>query len=441
MTILILIAEFSSVLLPFLFTFRRDWRYGAKKTTGILLGYLLFVCILFLMASPLLDEFTLLDILWSCISLFLNSLLCSFLVKLDFQVIFYALFLFKNFSDGAVFLAQAMQGFTLGLDYGKSPALLEELYLLLFYFVLSLSAWHLLSFHLQEAVKHTRSLPIWKPLTLIPVFFFFMFNLNALGLSPEIYINSYPRFLLIALCWLCCLYTVHYVTLRTLSRLAQSYAIKEQLRTSRFLTSLQTSQMEELQANLEQMKQARHDFRHQLITLKGLLLQSKTKEALDYIENYLGTMVPFDNVTYCSNIWVNSLLNYYLEIARQHFIQVSVSVSLPEKLPMPDIDFCTILGNLLANAVESCLRQTSGTPFISINMGQAGQSMITISIRNTYTHEICCQEGRFLSSKRRDFGTGTTSVRSLAERYHGILNYTYENGIFEASLLLNPQMA
>lgn len=441
MTILILIAEFSSVLLPFLFTFRKEWKYGAKKTTGILLGYLLFVCILFLMAAPLLDVFTLLDILWSCIFIFLNSLLCSFLVKLNFQVVFYALFLFKNFSDGAVFLTQATQGFALGLGYAESPDSMEELYLLLFYFILSLSAWKLLSSHLREAVNYTRSLPVWKPLTLIPVIFFFMFNLCALGLSPEIYAQEFPRFFLIALCWLCCLYTVHYVILRTLSRLAQSYAIKEQLRTSRFLTSLQTSQMEELQTNLEQMKQSRHDFRHHLITLKGLMQQSKTKEALDYIETYLGTMVPFDNVTYCSNIWVNSLLNYYLEIAKQHSIQASVSVSLPEKLSMPDIDFCTILGNLLANAVEACLRQVSGTSFISINIGQAGQSMITISIRNTYTHEIRCQEGRFLSSKRQDFGTGTASVQALAEHYHGILNYTYGNGIFEASLLLNPNMA
>ena len=78
---------------------------------------------------------------------------------------------------------------------------------------------------------------------------------------------------------------------------------------------------------------------------------------------------------------------------------------------MPEIDFCTILGNLLSNAVEACQRQTQGTPSITINIGQAGESMIALSIQNTYSHLIRMKDGRFLSSKREDMGTGTTSVR------------------------------
>ncbi len=116
------------------------------------------------------------------------------------------------------------------------------------------------------------------------------------------------------------------------------------------------------------------------------------------------------------------------------------SISLPQSLPVPEIDFCTILGNLLSNAVEACQRQTQGTPSITINIGQAGESMIALSIQNTYSHLIRMKDGRFLSSKREDMGTGTTSVRYLVERYHGILKFDYSNGIFEASLLLNPAM-
>ena len=86
------------------------------------------------------------------------------------------------------------------------------------------------------------------------------------------------------------------------------------------------------------------------------------------------------------------------------------------------------------------MRQTEGPYSITINIGQAGRSMIALSIRNTYTHVIRQKDGRFLSSKRDDMGTGTSSVRYLVERYHGILKFTYDNGIFEASLLLNPMV-
>ena len=107
---------------------------------------------------------------------------------------------------------------------------------------------------------------------------------------------------------------------------------------------------------------------------------------------------------------------------------------------MPDMDFCTILGNLLSNALEACLRQEGGTPAISVTINSVGQSMITLSIRNSYSHEIKEQDGQFISSKRDGIGIGTSSVRYLTEQYHGFLNFSYGNGIFEASVFLNPSM-
>lgn len=66
--------------------------------------------------------------------------------------------------------------------------------------------------------------------------------------------------------------------------------------------------------------------------------------------------------------------------------------------------------------------------------------MITLCIRNSYSHEIREQDGQFISSKRGDVGIGTSSVRYLTERYHGFLNFRHGNGIFEASVFLNPSM-
>lgn len=38
-----ILAELLYVILPFLLTFRKEWRYSAAKITGILLGYLFCV--------------------------------------------------------------------------------------------------------------------------------------------------------------------------------------------------------------------------------------------------------------------------------------------------------------------------------------------------------------------------------------------------------------
>ena len=73
-------------------------------------------------------------------------------------------------------------------------------------------------------------------------------------------------------------------------------------------------------------------------------------------------------VQYCSNVSSNALLNYYIKLAQDQGIDVETSISLPPSLPVPEIDFCTILGNLLSNAVESRMRQTCGPASIAINI-------------------------------------------------------------------------
>ena len=369
-----------------------------------------------------------------------HVLVCRWMAKTDLKVTVYSLFLFKNFVDISTFIAGMLD---ISWNIPANTATISSAgfaYQLLFLTLIVSSAYYLLHGHLIQAVEYTRPLPVWSRLVSIPVLFFVVYHFDVGYITPKQFMATHTNAFFSVICWMVCIYTVHYVTLRILSRLAQSYAASEQYRTTRLLAGVQTSQMATLQYNLDQLKKTRHDYRHHLITIKGLLEEQKPDCALEYINEYLGSFEALSTVQYCSNISSNAILNYYIHLARNQGIGVETSISLPEALPMPDTDFCTILGNLLSNAVEACERQTSGIPSIAINIGQAGKSMIALSIRNTYTHAIRLKDGRFLSSKRDDLGTGTSSVRYLVERYHGILKFTYENGIFEASLLLNPLM-
>ena len=46
------------------------------------------------------------------------------------------------------------------------------------------------------------------------------------------------------------------------------------------------------------------------------------------------------------------------------------------------------------------------------------------------------ENGRFRSTKHDGLGTGTASIRSIAERYQGVADFRYEDGIFYASVML-----
>lgn len=438
----LLILDPLSVILPFLWIFRLDWRYDARRNAGILLGYLLIICGLFLFFQRLIPGFSRHSLPWSLLLMAFSLFLCLVLTKIKIQAAAYTLFLFKNVSDSVSLLSRFL---TVLITYHDPSmphtACVRSLELLLIpAAVLIITA--VIGTRLRQAVYYTRFLPVWRRMLLIPAFFFLMYYMDmGLIYMPQLRPADYNySFLLITLFWLTCVYTVHITTLQILFLLTESFALKEKYRTIKVVSDALTSQTANLQISLEQLLKARHDFRHHLVILKGLLGQREYGSAVNYLETYLGSHEGCEAYAYCSNPPVNALLNYYLQTAREHAINVTANVCLPCALPMPDMDFCTILGNLLSNALEACLRQEGGTPSISVNINSVGQSMITLSIRNSYSHEIKEQDGQFISSKRDGIGIGTSSVRYLTERYHGFLNFSHGNGIFEASVFLNPTM-
>lgn len=53
----LLVLDPLSVILPFLWIFRSEWRYDARRNAGILFGYLLIICGLFLFSCACFPAF------------------------------------------------------------------------------------------------------------------------------------------------------------------------------------------------------------------------------------------------------------------------------------------------------------------------------------------------------------------------------------------------
>ena len=64
---------------------------------------------------------------------------------------------------------------------------------------------------------------------------------------------------------------------------------------------------------------------------------------------------------------------------------------------------------------------------------------VTMQIWQDEAEEIREENGVFLSSHHAGEGIGTMSVRHIADQYHGIARFRYEDGVFETSVLLNPE--
>lgn len=179
--------------------------------------------------------------------------------------------------------------------------------------------------------------------------------------------------------------------------------------------------------NQEDLRRQRHDLRHH-VTLMQQMLQVRDYEALEgYLQKISSEIPVYQNVHYCDNYNVNALLRHYVSLCQQKGIQITIQGNIPADCgTVLDSDLIVIIGNMLENAVEAC-QNLSGRKQILLQAGIFGE-MLMITCENTYdVSTVHLKNGQFLSSKRPSFGTGTRSIRSMAEKYHGDADFLTGN--------------
>lgn len=428
------------IFAPVFLTFRKELKYSRAATAGFFNLYLAASVIFICWGVQMPFTFFYWRGFCSIIALSVGILFCRPMFRLDLRILIFTVFLFKNFIDTARVLSDMINRF-LHLDEKVYQVTATEFIIyVLFILALTITVYYRVRPYLLKAVSVTQKIDLWNYLPIVPLVLFLQFRLLNYTEYPMAGRVWTKERILSSIGWILCIFIIHIITLTALSEIEEGFVTKERLRTAELLADSQKSQMARIQQGLEQSRSIRHDFRHHLIALRGLLERRELEEAKEYIDKQLGVFQPSPLIDYCSNRAINSVLSYYLESAKYAGVEITADIRLSMDLPLPDIDFCSILGNLLENALESCNRQTEGTRRIIINLNSIGSSMLALSVKNTYSHEIRMENGQFLSSKRDSLGIGTSSVRHLAERHNGILKFEYKDGMFETSLFLNPQM-
>lgn len=193
-----------------------------------------------------------------------------------------------------------------------------------------------------------------------------------------------------------------------------------------------------------------HDFRQHLRTMNGLAARFNTAETATLVEQELaeylerlaqsmsaGRRPGGTNRCFSTNPAVDALLQYYNALADEKGYVAELQLDLPEHLPLGDVELCTVLGNLLENAVEACQRMAVGERTIYIRTSCTERRCI-IQINNSYDGKLLRQGERFLSRKTAEqrFGVGLESVREIVERNGGMLMLDVSQELFSVGVAL-----
>ena len=199
---------------------------------------------------------------------------------------------------------------------------------------------------------------------------------------------------------------------------------------------MQTNYTHQLNIQIEERRRAVHDFRHHMRVVQTMAEKCGNQEITEYL-NFLSeyTTVPgdFKVQVETGKPIVDALFYYYQSMAEIKKIDMNLQWILPGRFPLSDVEICTLLGNLLENAIEACER-LEGEPVRKITLKTSvTECMWCITIENTYDGILNLQNDSLPETRKSDtmyHGIGLSSVSHIVKKHHGSLDLLPKGKLF-----------
>jgi Signal transduction histidine kinase regulating citrate/malate metabolism len=202
----------------------------------------------------------------------------------------------------------------------------------------------------------------------------------------------------------------------------------------KYQNALVGRQFEEIQNAYREMRGWRHDYKNHMQVLKIYVENQEWEHALAYISQMNEDLTSVDHVVKTGNVMADAIVNSKVAMVKRKGIRLDVTAKVPERLPISDVEFCVIFGNLMDNAIEACEKVASKEKrFIRIYIGQF-KKQFYLSVTNATNQTK--RTGRYYSLKGEGHGFGLYRIDKIVKGKNGYLNRKDEPGVFATEIML-----
>ncbi|GLB25351.1 sensor histidine kinase [Lacrimispora xylanolytica] len=224
--------------------------------------------------------------------------------------------------------------------------------------------------------------------------------------------------------------------------------LEENLKYENLLLSQQNNAYEKqsvlIQRFQKSLREDRHNINNHLAAISGLAEQGQNKELIEYIRKLTVNVKAQEAGVNSGHPVIDALINNKLYLSQHFYVKTEVHIRLPKILDIDKMDLTIILGNLLDNALEACIKLPKEQREILIHVS-AIHGVLTIQVVNSYDYsQLNIKDGKPYSTKKDKtwHGIGLNSVSHTVKKYNGVLEFNYgeqqrgEKNIFTANVLL-----
>lgn len=182
----------------------------------------------------------------------------------------------------------------------------------------------------------------------------------------------------------------------------------------------------------QQMAVYRHDVRHHINLLNGLLADGKIEQAQEVLNTSMADLDAITPKRYCENEILNLLCASYDSKAKRVGVQIKINALLPKEVPLSDTELCSVVSNGLENALRAASQPEVADQWVGFSC-YVRQGNIFMLIQNPYAGQVVIRDGLPVSS-REGHGYGCYSIQAITQRNGGLCSFEAENGVFSLRL-------
>ncbi len=221
-----------------------------------------------------------------------------------------------------------------------------------------------------------------------------------------------------------------------MSILSNSHKAAEELSVLKQQDEIRKQYAENVKYRYDEIRRIRHDMKQSYTVLETLLSENRTSEAIDYIRSGRSAITKTEVLVDVGNDFVNSILNSKLSTAKQLGIEVICS-SVKDISGVEAVDLCTLLGNLLDNAIEAAEQCPLEKSLIEVKITSSDNKLV-IQVTNSIKCSVLNENSELKSTKPNPLkhGFGVRSIRLIAKKYSGTVKYFEEDDTLSCRVIL-----
>lgn len=224
-----------------------------------------------------------------------------------------------------------------------------------------------------------------------------------------------------------CLYIT--ISLNRSNRIAEELKLKEQ----QHQHNIQYA--EAVRGQYEEIRSIRHDMKQHLTAVNALQLAGKYESAQKYISNISEQIEKIEMLMDVGSDFVNAILNSKLSLAKSKGIEVLCNSS-SDVSGISEYDLCSLIGNMLDNAIEAA-EKIPGSAVVEVSiLSDRYKLMITVS--NSIPRTVLGENSGLATTKSDPglHGFGVKSIKAIAEKYNGSVDYYEEDMMLFCRVIL-----